>query len=99
MATEFDASEFVDREFEAALRNAALLGPWEPGVQIALADAGFRHWGTLAPETRVALSANALRTLRRQDAKLFEIARLHGRLGALCAIRGVERSRLARACI
>jgi len=88
-----------DREFESAVRNAALLGPWEPAVQLALADAGFRHWGILAPETRLALSGNALRTLRRQDAKLFELARRHGRLAALCTMRGVERSRLARACI
>ena len=88
-----------DREFETALRNAALLGPWEPGVQLALADAGFRHWGALAPETRAALSGNALRALRRQDTKLFDLARRHGRLAALCAMRGVERSRLARACI
>jgi hypothetical protein len=88
-----------DREFEAALRNAALLGPWEPSVQLALADIGFRHWRTLAPETRTALSNNAQRTLRRHDARLFDIARRHGRLDALCAVRGVERSRLARACI
>lgn len=88
-----------DREFETALRNAALMGPWEPEVQIALADAGFRHWGVLAPETRTALRANAARTLHRQDAKLFELARRHGRLAVLCAVRGVERSPLARACI
>ena len=88
-----------DREFETALRNAALLGPWEPEVQIALADAGFRHWGALAPETRAALNANATRALRRQDAKLFELARRTGRLHVLCAVRGVERSPLARACI
>ena len=89
----------ADREFESALRNAAMLGPWEPEVQIALADAGFRHWDALAPETRAALRANALRALRRQDAKLFDIARRAGRLDVLCAVRGVERSRLARACI
>ncbi len=88
-----------DREFETALRNAALLGPWEPEVQIALADAGFRHWDALAPETRSALRANALRTLLRQDAKLFDLARRRGRLDVLCAVRGVERSPLARACI
>ena len=88
-----------DREFESAVRNAALLGPWEPEVQIAIADAGFRHWGALTPETRTALSANALRALRRQDAKLFDLARRSGRLSVLCAIRGVERSRLASACI
>lgn len=88
-----------DREFETALRNAARLGPWEPAVQIALADAGFRHWDTLAPETRAALRANAARALRWQDAKLFEIARRTGRLDVLCAAPGVQHSKLARACI
>ena len=88
-----------DQEFESAMRNAALLGPWEPEVQIALADAGFRHWDVLAPQTRVALRANAVRALRRQDAKLFELARRSGRLDVLCALRGVERSPLARACV
>ena len=88
-----------DREFESALRNAALLGPWEPVVQIALADAGFRHWDALAPDTRAALRANAARALRRQDAKLFELARRAGRLDVLCGVPGVERSALARACI
>ncbi len=88
-----------DREFEAALRNAALLGPWEPQVQLAIAEAGFRHWDALAPETRAALGGNALRALQRQDGKLFEIARRTGKLNVLCALRGVERSPLARACI
>lgn len=88
-----------DREFETALRNAALLGPWEPEVQIALADAGFRHWNTLAPESRAAMRANAARALRQQDARLFELARRIGRLDVLCAVPGVQRSSLARACI
>ena len=88
-----------DREFEGALRNAALLGPWEPDIQIKLADLGFRHWSVLAPETRTALESNAARALYRQDAQLFDLARRSGRLAVLCAVRGVERSRLARACI
>ena len=88
-----------DREFETALRNAALLGPWEPGVQIALAEAGFRHWDALAPETQAALRANVVRTLRWQSAKLFELARRSGRLDVVCAAPGVARFPLARACI
>lgn len=89
----------TDREFETALRNAALLGPWEPEVQIAIADAGFRNWSLLAPETRAALRANVARTLRWQDAKLFDLARRTGRLDVLCAAPGVQRSKLAHACI
>jgi len=88
-----------DREFEIALRNAARLGPWEPQVQITLADTGLRNWNTLAPETRAALRANVTRALRWQDAKLFELARRTGRLNVLCASPGVQRSPLARACI
>jgi hypothetical protein len=88
-----------DREFEDALRNAALLGPWEPELQLGLAEAGFRHWNVLALETRDALRANAARALHRQDVKLFTIARHHGRLDVLCALRGVHRSPLASACI
>ena len=89
----------LDGEFERALRNAARLGPWEPQVQIALAEAGFRHWDALAPETRAALRANTARALRWQDAKLFDLARRTGHLDVLCAIPGVQRSPLARACI
>ena len=88
-----------DTEFETALRRAALLGPWEPEVQLALAEAGFRHWNTLTPETRVAMRGNATRALRWQDAKLFTLARRTGRLDVLCGLAGVQRSPLSRACI
>ncbi len=89
----------TDREFDAALRNAALLGPWEPEVQITLADVGFRHWNTLTPETQAALRANAARALRLHSAKIFELAKRTGRLDVLCAAPGVARFPLARACI
>jgi hypothetical protein len=89
----------TDREFEAALRNSVALGPWEHELQLVNADIGFRHWDTLAPETRAALRANALRALRWQDKRLFELARRAGKLDVLCATPGVQRSPLARACI
>lgn len=89
----------LDAEFETALRNAALLGPWEPEVQLALVATGFRHWNSLAPETRAAMRGNAARALRWQDVKMFELARRTGRLDVLCTVPGVEKSTLARACI
>ena len=88
-----------DGEFESALRNAALLGPWEPGVQVAIADAGFVQWAKLGPDTRAAVLRNAARALRWQDAKVFELARRAGRLDVLCTVPGVHRSPLASACI
>jgi hypothetical protein len=89
----------TDRELGAALRNAALLGPWEPEVQLTLADIGFRHWNALTPETQAALRANAARALRWQSARLLELARRTGRLDVLCATPGVAHYPLSRACI
>jgi len=37
----------ADAEFGAALRNAARLGPWEPDVQLVVAEAGFTQWARL----------------------------------------------------
>jgi len=89
----------IDREFETALRHAVLLGPWEPVIQITLADLGFRHWASLAPESQAALRANTARALRWQGPAMFDLARRSGRLDVLCATPGVARLALARACI
>jgi hypothetical protein len=88
-----------DAEFEAALRNAVLLGPWEPDVQLAVAEAGFLRWADLSPPARAAVRETAARALSSQDAPLFALARRIGRLGVLCAMPGVGRSPLATACI
>jgi len=88
-----------DAEFDRPARNAALLGPWEPGVQIALADAGFAQWKALGPETRNVLLANAGRALRSQDKTIIETARRHGRLDVLCGLPEMRRAPGAGACI
>lgn len=88
-----------DAEFEAALRNAALLGPWEPEVQIAVAEAGLSLWDRLSPPARGAVRDTLARAVRWQDAKLFALARSAGRLDVLCAVPEVARSPLATGCI
>ena len=88
-----------DAEFERALQNAALLGPWEPGVQSMLADAGFAQWGALAPPMQAVVRANAARALRWQDKNVIEIARRHGRLDVLCGLPEMRLSPNAGACI
>jgi hypothetical protein len=86
----------TDAEFEAALRNAALLGPWEPDVQVA-------RWlpamGAPDAAARAAARDTAARALRWQDAKLFALARRTGRLDVLCTLPDAARSPLATACI
>ena len=89
----------IDAEFERALAHAAKFGPWEPGVQLALADVGFAQWGAISPPTRDVVRANASRTLRYQDKALFAIARRTGRLDILCTFSDIARSPEATACI
>jgi len=88
-----------DAEFQAALRNAALLGPWEPEVQIAVAEAGLSRWDQLSPPTRTAVRGTLARAVQWQDAKLFAIARKTGQLPVLCGLPEATRSPLVRACI
>ena len=42
----------ADAEFERALQEAARLGPWEPEVQLAVADAGLGSWDSLSEPAR-----------------------------------------------
>jgi cytochrome c-type biogenesis protein CcmH/NrfG len=88
-----------DAEFESALGNAALLGPWEPDVQLAVVEAGFVHWNRLSPQMRAAARDMAARAIISQDANVFALARRTGRLGVLCGLPEVARSALARSCI
>lgn len=89
----------LDEDFDAAIGNAAVLGPWEPEVQIALADIGFRYWNRLPKATRDVIHQAIFRGLKRQDGRLFELAERYGRLDVMCATPGVARSRRAVRCI
>lgn len=89
----------LDAEFLRAIERAALLGPWEPEVQLALADIGFRDWARLAPATRAAVHQAMQRGLKRQSDRLFDLATRYGRLDVMCATPGVARSKRALACI
>jgi len=91
--------EALDAEFERALRNAALLGPWEPGVQIAVADSGLAAWSRLGPEARAAVSADLARGSRWLSASMIEIARRARRLDVLCSLPEMRSSPGAGACI
>lgn len=89
----------ADAEFEAALRNAAQLGPWEPDVQLAVAEAGLTQWARLTPTARAAVRDTVARALRWQDAEIHALARRAGRLGVVCALPEAARSKFATACI
>jgi cytochrome c-type biogenesis protein CcmH/NrfG len=89
----------LDDEFYHSIQNAALLGPWEPEVQLLLADIGFRYWNRMPKTAQEAIHGAIQRGLKRQDAKLFELASRYGRIDVMCATPGVSRSRRAIRCI
>src|SRR5204862_10585 len=45
----------IDADFYRAIDNAALLGPWEPEVQLTLADIGFRYWDRMPKSARATI--------------------------------------------
>jgi hypothetical protein len=88
-----------DEEFVAALRAAVEFGPWEPEVQIQVAEIGFRDWERLPPGARAHVRSAVAKGLKRQDETLFSLALAHGRLDVICTISGVARAKRALLCI
>jgi predicted Zn-dependent protease len=74
-----------DAEFRAAIDNAARLGPWEPGVQRALADIGFAGWRELPAPVRATIAAAIERALYTQPKVIERLAKIDDRAAAFCA--------------
>ena len=87
-----------DAEFQTAVANAWRLGPWEPEVQLALAQIAFRAWPQLGADAQDAARSAMRNALRRYDRELFQLARLHGALPVLCAVPRASASPLSAAC-
>jgi hypothetical protein len=82
----------LDREFSKALELAAFLGPWEPEVQLAIADAGFAAWSALDASSRETTSGAAARALKRQAKDVFRIAQYRSRIAVLCEIAAAQQA-------
>jgi hypothetical protein len=74
-----------DAEFRSAIDNAARLGPWEPGVQRALADIGFAGWRELPAPVRATIAAAIERALYTQPKVIERLAKIDDRAAAFCA--------------
>ena len=74
----------VDAELRGALSNAVMLGPWEPEVQMVVADAGFSLWDELPDASRSEVLEMAVRGMKRYSGSMLRIAETRGRLALLC---------------
>ena len=71
-------------EFEAALRHAVELGPWEPAVQTTVVNYGLAVREEVAPQTRAAIDRMVSNAMRRNPLETLQIAERRGRLEIAC---------------
>ena len=79
----FKRSEF-DQEFQSALSNAMELGPWEPRVQITIAEVGLSAWGKIGYAQRLAIIENIRRGVTMQAPVMLDILKKYGQLRMIC---------------
>lgn len=66
-----------DSEFCRSLERAVTLGPWEPTVQLIVADVGISAWAALPSAEQEMLRGNLVRGVKRQAKQMISIFRLH----------------------
>ena len=74
----------LDSVFEAAILNAAALGPAEPGVQRVVASYGLAAWGELSEPARAAVEKLLAAGVRREPGEMLRLAMRRGRLQSAC---------------
>jgi tetratricopeptide (TPR) repeat protein len=89
----------VDAELAQAVTNSTKFGPWEPEVQLAIADIVFAVGDRLPPSAQKAGLAAITNAMRYHSDKLYERAVLFGRLALLCSLPGAGLSKFAIRCI
>lgn len=70
--------------FEAALRNAAMLGPYESPVQRTVANYGLAVWDEVGEKTRTAVEGAVANAMKRNPMEMLQIADRRGRLAVPC---------------
>lgn len=66
-----------DAEFRRSLERTVTLGPWEPELQLVVADVGWSAWAELPGAEREMVRANLVRGMKRQAEAMLAIAQAH----------------------
>lgn len=66
-----------DAEFRRSLERTVTLGPWEPELQLVVADIGWGAWAELPDPERQMVGENLVRGMKRQAEAMLAIARAH----------------------
>lgn len=76
-----------DKETQLALRQAAILGPWEPEVQIIIADVGWAGWDKWPADLKSILEENIVRGSKRQREAMLRLVANHQQKNYVCMNR------------
>jgi len=77
-----------DREFDQALHQAAVLGPWRVGINRELAEIGLTAWPQLDAAQQAAIIESARRTVAyspTEARRTYQLAEHTGMTDLLCA--------------
>ncbi|BBB25471.1 hypothetical protein [Amphritea japonica] len=74
-----------DEDYKIAIKQAAISGPWENGVNIALAEAGLLGWLSLNPQERKIITDNIQRGIRRNMEHIKIIINRYNKRSLVCA--------------
>ncbi|HZW26316.1 MAG TPA: hypothetical protein VFF26_12600 [Gallionella sp.] len=66
-----------DAEFRRSLERTVTLGPWEPELQLVVADVGWSAWAVLPGAEREMVRENLVRGMKRQAEAMLAIAQAH----------------------
>jgi tetratricopeptide (TPR) repeat protein len=78
-------SSGIDAEAAEALNKAMTLGPWEPTVQIIVAEIGLASWQDLAPGLQEKLIGVIAGTAPAESAKILQIVKRFNLLETMCS--------------
>lgn len=76
-----------DAETQLALRQAATLGPWEPEVQVSIADVGWAGWNHWPDELKPILEDNIVRGSKSQRETMLRLTASHQQQNYICMNR------------
>lgn len=77
-------TEDFDAELALALERAMALGPWEPAIQMIVAEVGLSSWTKLEPKLQAKVLDFIARTKSPQAGLIVEIAKKNDLLDVVC---------------
>ena len=81
----------IDAEFYRAMRQAVVLGPWEPWVQYVVADIGMRNWYQFDNEMHKLIIGVIHDGMQHNPEEMFKLVRRYDMLEVVCnSGRGAE---------